>query len=478
MESKETVFDDIKKELISNILSAQGKAVDLLIAISSSASLGIGLTPKKLIVASSFLESFNQEESIFNKCIFFHYLNNPVGYKEIMSRIQKNSRNLSDEQRIYIHSILYSMSDSTPLENKLLSQVAKTFSLDEDSSSENVLIKNLKTLLNVNIRKEVDLGDVPLDEIERQSRELELQSAAFSSLELIVKLYEDGVYNIERQLSERINQVTSQIEFDKQLILDEFKDVVNDVIVESERAMLGRLVSSDLTRKDVWDKFGKEQSSLILESRLNKANQKISSIISKREQDIKKLTQDMSDITVAFNNTIYGYQTLKLIPSTSTMFNFQMKADRLTDNITDVAFFGGTLASLGLATGVVQIGTLAALFSTPIGLGVLGITGAATLYRFIVRSDENAFLQLNNVSKQLEKQLCSKLDEKMKKIEEEFSGMVDRLNSFSNQDVSSYLKQHHLQILYIEYANKAREKTIENSDFLLKQRAELLSLTK
>ena len=232
------------------------------------------------------------------------------------------------------------------------------------------------------------------------------------------------------QVRGRLQIVSKRIDLECDLYLEDFQDLVDDIGIEFEASTQKRNLSSNYIRSDMWTGFIKDEGSRIVKSRYDKLKNRYDKILKLWEAEYASFTKELevTQNTVMKNYSRRDFQNI--LPAVSKSFLIRGKVDGFSSGVVDVAATGGLVAVI--AAGAGYGGAVLAVFSNPIGLGALGVVGAAGLYNFFTNSDERINNEVSRITTELQKNIVKMLGNPVEKhrknlevIEKNFYGAAD-----------------------------------------------------
>ena len=298
--------------------------------------------------------------------------------------------------------------------------------------------------------------NLPANVVEDLVRNFEREVQTFKSYTdtdapsvLLMDTFDSLVEEYSRNAFERFDLLKRQIIDCRNQMREDFKDLVENIVIEAEHDMTEEMLRmDDVTRKDLWEKFGKEHASLIADRRYMRFKLKYDRSLDRIRNELMSIRGYIETSSEKLAENITKRDFLSVAPSCSLFFHIKNDIDHVTSNILGLASLGGISAAVATKYGILSALAVSQALTAPVGMGILGVIGVALAYKMFTQSETRVNMELASISKKLETNLTSFLDPKIKELDTLFQNEETKLGELYDEMFSKVIVNYRLVSLY------------------------------
>lgn len=281
---------------------------------------------------------------------------------------------------------------------------------------------------------------------------------------LLMETFDSLVEEYSRNAFERFDLLLRQIIDCRSRMHEDFKELVENIVIEAEHDMTEEMLRmNDMTRKDLWEKFGKEHASLIADRRYSRFKHKYDRQLDKIRNELMSIRGYIETSSEKLSENITKRDFLSVAPSCSLFFHIKNDIDNVTSNIIGLATFGGISAVVAAKYGILSTLAVTQVLTAPVGMGILGVIGVALAYKMITQPDTRVNMELASISKKLESNLTTFLDPRIKELDTLFQNEEKKLGDLYKDMFTKVIVNYRLVSLYRKLNHRVVNTTYSNA---------------
>lgn len=460
-----------------------------------------------VVDASRSLASITDHPLLTNTMIL-HSILEPVGFSSALKQLSKEAKDQNADLREYVfESLAPLLAIQSVDDDKIVNAVAAALDIKEDSPDKgnsalglfNGISKNFSsTIKNVFKRRtqkekirdfaitfnDDKLLDVVTAEIYLAEFSTELTNTIEISREKVIKssieleknnrnlIGQDNAVNqlsnmadvMIEQIKRRLETIQLRSERQKKNFEDEMNVFLEDAALEATTVMKERMLSSDHTRIDVWDKFATSEAAGIIQRRYEKLKDRYDGLVLDWNQEYASFSNELVATQNSILSTLSRREFTELVPPVSIGFRVLGTVDAASTAVIGTAITGTAATAAAVGMGVLKAAAISSLVLTPVGLSLVGTVALAGLYKVVSRPDQRIRDEADNKVSVTISRLKEMLGDPTQRHNETMDELVNRFFVAAETAYAPIVRDAKLAVLYRDKQRKVIAEIAANTE--------------